>query len=372
MAMLDEVLRFIEERIDPEHIAGVRNAIKKALCYERCEAPVVKIAFPNARFACYPYRDAFDDMEKMMANELVAGNLTSPANYVELRDHTVPMIRADYGAGTLPSLFGIRYRLLDGAKPWAEPAESPDQIRSIIDRGIPDLYSGLGRKVFDTYAFYREKLRGFPKCESSLAFYHPDIQGPFDVAHLIWGSNIYYALYDEPETVHTLLKLVTETYIKFLKAFKELAGDENGGYVYQWGTLYKGGVVLRDDTAVNLSCEQYDEFVKPYDERILKEFGGGSIHYCGHGLQWLGSMIDSDGMKALNFGQPPNMAFGFDFLERIHPVLRSRQTAVVDYGIGKELIDELDRSPFRRGITYSVSAGGIEEARSLRRHLRER
>ncbi|MGE5557212.1 MAG: hypothetical protein ACM3WV_01230 [Bacillota bacterium] len=79
-------------------------------------------------------------------------------------------------------------------------------------------------------------------------------------------------------------------------------------------------MVLRDDTAINLSEELYLEYVKPYDEKILDEFGGGCIHFRGHGRQWLAEMMKSKGLYGINFGQPPQLKFGLDFLAEIHPV----------------------------------------------------
>ncbi len=365
MKELESILGFLEERIDPEHIEDSRQTIKKQLFWKHVERPVIKLQFSNARFSHYPYSLIFNDMEKMMINELVSGNLCSICNYVEVKDHTVPMIRADYGVSIVPSLFKLNYTLKNDDKPWVEHVKSIDDIYRIIDCGIPNSTNGLGTKVFETYEYYKEVLSRFPNCDRTIALYHPDLQGPFDVAHLIWGSDIYIALYDDSSTVHRLLDLVTQTYIAFLRRIKQYINDEYDGFVYQWGTLYSGGVVLRDDTAVNLSKEMYQEFVKPYDEAILESFGGGSIHYCGKAPQWLGSMMDSRYVEALNFGQPPNMTFGYEFLDEIYEEARSKKVAVVDYMLDKDdVLNIADTAP-DTGVTYGTFVDGIEEAKIL-------
>ena len=362
MEALNEVLAYVEERIDGGHIARAKKLIKDTLNYENKGMPALKCTFKNAKFEPYTYPDAFDDIGKMMYNELVSGNLFSTCNYVEARDCTLPMLRPDYGVSIVPSLFGLKYKIANGDKPWVEHAGTLDDVKAIIDAGVPDLRRGLGAKVFDAYDFYKQVLSEYPNCSEHIALYHPDLQGPFDVAHLIWGSDIYYALFDKTELVQSLLELVTQTYMEFLREIKKYIDDEDGGYVYQWGTLYKGGVVLRDDTAVNLSVDMYEEFVKPYDERVLEAFGGGSIHYCGHGLQWLSSMMGSRDMHTLNFGQPPNMVFGFDFLGKVYDEAKSRKISIADYTLDKNDVMKVKETGFDKGVTFSVGVNDMQEA----------
>ena len=61
--------------------------------------------------------------------------------------------------------------------------------------------------------------------------------------------------------------------------------------------------MLRDDTPVMLRAAQYEEFVKPYDQRILDAFGG-CIHYCGCGDQFIRSMSESRNLYGVNISQP--------------------------------------------------------------------
>ena len=45
----------------------------------------------------------------------------------------------------------------------------------------------------------------------------PDMQGPFNIASYLIGSDIYYAFEDVPEQVHILMKKITEFWIKAYK-----------------------------------------------------------------------------------------------------------------------------------------------------------
>ena len=68
--------------------------------------------------------------------------------------------------------------------------------------------------------------------------------------------------------------------------------------------MHEGTIMLRDDSAMNLSPAMFDEFVKPYDQRLLDTFGGGAIHFCGRGDHYLDSMCRMPGMHAIAKSQP--------------------------------------------------------------------
>jgi uroporphyrinogen-III decarboxylase len=364
MKRIGEILSYLEEHIDEEHIAKVKERSKKALTYQNPDKPVLRICFPCDTFVGYPYDEVFNDMEKMMVSELV-----EYSNAADLKDDRIPMIRPNYGVGVLPSLFGIKSRVVGNNLPWVDHAESIDKIKDILNKGVPDIKSGMGGLIFDTIDYYREQLSGFPKCSRLIPIYQPDLQGPFDVVHLIWGSNVYYALYDEPELVHELLKLVTETYIVFLRELKKVINDEYDSFHYHWGILLPGHIVIRNDTAVNLSGEMYEEFVKPYDEILLREFGTGTIHYCGKAEQWIFSMMECENLRALNFGQPPNMDFGMEFLNKIYGKMKEKNLGIVNYELDKSIIQDIAKSEYILGVTYQTTVKNKKEAVELCKKL---
>lgn len=361
MTRLLEILSYLEEKLDPRHLEQVRERQTQALLFGQPDSLPLRVDCPSTTFERFPYAEAFADKEKMLFNELCG--LCSSA---EIQDDAWPMIRANYGVGTLASLFGNECRILYNEAPWVKPLEDNEAVRRLIGQGVPALTSGLGRQVLDTQAYYREQLAPYPKCRSLIRVYHPDLQGPFDTAHLIWGTEIYYAMTDEPELVHALLDLVTETYIQFMKAAKAMIQDEFGeGFCGHWGSIYRGRIVLRDDTAVNLSPEQYDTFVRPYDQRILEAFGGGSIHYCGQAEQWLYRMMECRQLGGLNFGQPPNMAFGLDFLDKIRSAALNRKIAITYYSLPQDQLGQLAAHGFTTGITLGTTAASQQEALTI-------
>jgi uroporphyrinogen-III decarboxylase len=85
--------------------------------------------------------------------------------------------------------------------------------------------------------------------------------------------------------------------------------------------LHKGNIMLRDDSAMNLSPAMFEEFIRPYDERLLGYYGGGAIHFCGHGDHYISSMCAMPGMYAIAMSQPE-----LNDMERIYQ-------ATVDRGV---------------------------------------
>jgi uroporphyrinogen-III decarboxylase len=68
--------------------------------------------------------------------------------------------------------------------------------------------------------------------------------------------------------------------------------------------VHRGKILLRDDSAMNLSCAMYDEFIKPYDQRLLDELGGGGIHFCGKGDHFIESASSMRGLTCVDMSQP--------------------------------------------------------------------
>jgi hypothetical protein len=168
---------------------------------------------------------------------------------------------------------------------------------------VPDLNGGQGRQVFEMGRRYREQLAGYPKLSKHVYIYHPDLQGPMNVCEMLWGGSLYVDLYDKPEIIKDFLSLITETYIRFMHQWNEIVPPLDG-YGVHWSMLHRGRIMIRDDAATNLSPAMFDEFVSPYDQRLLDEFGGGGIHFCGRGDHFIDRLGAMSGVHAVNMTQP--------------------------------------------------------------------
>ena len=358
MDELKRILEYCEEKLDLDYCAKVEENYKKCLRFEKTDGIVAKVSYSSGRFKPYTMTEIHADMGKMMFNELA-----SFANRLDVKDYTLPTIRANYGVGILPSLFGLNCRIINNDMPWVDHADS-DTVKQIIKKGVPAHTEGFGARIIETYDFYRQTLKDYPTCQKAIRLYHPDYQGPFDVAHLIYGADIYLDLYDDPELIHELLAVVTDTYIDTVKRVKPLLNDETGdGFSYHWSNLFPGNIVLRNDSAVNLSPSMYLEFVKPYDDRIAAAVGGASMHYCGRGEQWIHEMAKSEGILGYNFGYVPNTRYDMDFLDVIKPSLYDRKLPVIAYVVKQNELERMDFAKYSTGIVYDLEANTLDDVK---------
>lgn len=240
----------------------------------------------------------FDDMAlqqyKMCSDFLAVGN------------GSMMGVRANYGSSIMPLLFGVEPFVMPeemNTLPTSKPLNDKQAIGRLINAGVPKLTAGYGEKIFETARFLRLIGNEYPKIGKHIQIYHPDMQGPFDICEVIWGSDIFMALYDDPGLVKGLLELVTETYIAFMREWEKIVPFSDGCNVH-WYMFHRGNIFLRNDSAMNLSPGLYEEFVKPYDQKLLDELGGGGIHFCGKGDHYIAKMSETRGLYAINMSQP--------------------------------------------------------------------
>ena len=302
---LIDMLERTEAAIDPEIERRKRHEWRRALNREPFEPyfdieatygdPLEPGETPEVAI-----NDAQDNLEPMLLDQIVAVYKTACR-----RTRHALNIRTNYGTGIMPSIFGAEMFVMErdtNTLPTAWPM-GPDKVKSLLDRGMPELDTGLGGKVFECGEFYREVLEDYPTLKAWVNVYHPDLQGPIDVCELLWGSEMFLALVDMPDVVKQSLDLVTETYAAVLRRWFDLFPPVDDLSAH-WGLMLKGQVLLRNDSLVNLSPAMYEEFVKPWDERILEEFGGGAIHYCGRATHCVPGMCDSPNLTGLQVSQP--------------------------------------------------------------------
>jgi len=215
-------------------------------------------------------------------------------------------VRCNYGTSIIPLLFGVEPFVMDeetNTLPTSHPLHDLDAIRRLVDAGVPDIRQRYMARVLEMAEFYAEIAAQYAKIAQYVQVYHPDLQGPMDIVEVIWGSSVFYSLYDHPDLVKALLEIVTQTYVECMRAWIAIVPFREGGNTH-WGLYHKGNIMLRDDSAMNLSAPMVEEFVRPYDQRLLDEFGGGAIHYCGKGDHYAPILAQMDNLYAVNLSQP--------------------------------------------------------------------
>ena len=106
--------------------------------------------------------------------------------------------------------------------------------------------------------------------------------GPIPAAFALAGTNLFLWMAIEPDRVHRLMNLVTESFIRCTDYFDQLCGRKN-----------RRSIGLGCDTAEMISEATFKEFVAPYYLRIYEKYPGTrSLHNCGKSGHLLDSMRD--------------------------------------------------------------------------------
>ena len=299
------ILEDLEQRLDPAVENDFERQWETFLC-GRFDGDLftphrVSVTAPDIPLPEIHINDAINDVELMLLSQLSDASLalsTRTAN---------PCIRANYGTGILSSLFGAELYVMPRdmhTLPTTRQFDSSDRIRALLDHGIPSLTGGLGQRVFDFAELCLEAFAPYPLVQKYVEVYHPDVQGPLDIAELMWGGDMFYAMYDEPELVHDLLDLISNTYIAFLEKWFRLYPDHERINCH-WNHLrFSGHILLRNDSAMNLTPQFYEEYALPYDARLLAHFGGGAVHFCGRGDHYIDKLCTIPQLTGINMTQP--------------------------------------------------------------------
>ena len=299
------LLEDIERRIRPETEEDLDGQWRRFLAGE-CEAEIFspvrrERSAPGTPLRPININDALRDYDAMAASEFGEVSAALNTNGANLA------VRTNYGSAILASLFGAEIFEMPRSTntlPTTRPFNSTDKMRELLDKGAPELESGFGARVFACGELYREILDTYPKIGRYVSVFHPDLQGPLDICELLWGEEMFYAMYDEPELVHALMRLITETYIRFMDRWFALypCGTDMNCH---WRSLrHRGRILLRCDSAMNLSPDLYAEYAVPYDRILLEHFGGGAMHFCGRGDHYIDLLCAQPMLTGVNMSQP--------------------------------------------------------------------
>lgn len=361
--MVTQVLEQIEALLDLEHAREVEGLHLDALHFRDIPRIPLSVEYPpDPRFPRLPFREVFNDPEKMLYNELVSipNNIL---NSVKIQDDYPLQIRPNYGIGLISSLFGVKIRVDDDTSPWVLHFEDKKAFRAAISHGIPDLGGGLAGRVREAYDAFSRLLAPFPKCAAAIHMTQPDMQGPFCNLQLIRGDELFYDLYDDPEMIHEALDVITDTMIAYQKSLPKLNDRAGSDAHYILLGIYGGSFLLKLDTETAMISESmYEEFCTPYNQRILLAAGGGSVHFCGGGKEWPARRIPEHRISSLNFGNPELQDLLTDWDEA-----RKRHISTVAYGWGQpySFLQRKMEQGLHQGVTFLTRAESQSEAEEI-------
>ena len=300
-ALLEDIERRIDPEVEEDFVKQWEGFLFGGFEGEYFSPMRKKTSLPSVNCKKVNINDAIGDLDLMLRKEMLTVSHALKNGKRNLA------IRANYGTSIIPSFFGVEIFMMPyetDTLPTNKPSMSDDWMRAMVEKGIPDVTVGYGAKAFEFGQMCQEVFEKYPKIKKYVTVYHPDAQGPLDICELLWGSDLFYAIYDEPELLHDSLSLISDTYIKFLSKWYELY-PKNDRMNPHWANFYhRGAIVLRSDSAMNLSPDQHREFALPYDSRILKHFGSGMIHFCGRGDHYVEAICALPELTAINLSQP--------------------------------------------------------------------
>lgn len=300
-----EILNALENAIDPSVEEDFRAQWEEFLAGrftgdiftpKRKKCPTVDLKHTHINI-----NDAISDYDLMLQSQL--GNAL---NYIQTSNR-IPAVRANYGTGILSSIFGAEIFIMpykNDILPTTHAIGDTERMRKLAERGMPDLNTGFGQRVLEMGEIYAEVFAKYPKIAKYVPVYHPDLQGPLDIAELLWGTEMFFAMYDEPELVHSVLSLISDTYEAFMEKWNALHAPDPKMNTHWNSFFHRGTIVIRNDSAMNLSPTLYEEFSVPYDARLLERFGGGTVHFCGRGDHYIEALCSIPKLYAVNMSQP--------------------------------------------------------------------
>lgn len=295
----------LESRIDPEEEEALAKDWLRFCDLKWPEpffAPTRRPKPPALEWPRVFINDALDDPDLMVYSQLRMCSEKLADGIGELL-----CLRGNFGTGIIPSMYGAEvfvmpheHDILPGSKPLPN---GKDDVLAILDRREMNFGAGLAAKVFAVAERFLELARDYPRIARFVHCYNPDLQGPLPLVESLWGSDLYVDFYDDEDTVNAALDFFTDVYIAFTKKWKALCPDFDGGHAVEWGMLHRGGTIIRNDAAMNISGDLYREFVMPRDQRVIDAFGGG-VHFCGRGEHYIQHVADIKGLSTVNMSQP--------------------------------------------------------------------
>jgi hypothetical protein len=306
-----DLLEDIERRIDPEAEEDLEAQWRDFL-FDRFDGDIFapkrrKLTRTDVERKGIMINDAMADLDSMLYSQLLGVSFALDDNDANRARSNTLAIRANYGSCIGTSLFGAEVFIMPyntNTLPITRTLTGEDAMERVLDKGVPDNHAGLGAKAFSFGEFVLEVFSRYPRISKYVTVYHPDIQGPIDNCELLFGEEMFYKMVDEPDTVHAVMDLITRSYISFMEEWQKLfppRPDMNPHWANVW---HKGSIMLRCDSAMNLSPDMYDEFCVPYDRALLKHFGGGGMHFCGKGDHYIKSLCEAPGLSVVNMTQP--------------------------------------------------------------------
>jgi len=373
---LDRLLRCVAEHLDMDHCRRVDERYRRALAYEELDRPPLVVQPkdgpffdlppPWSEFTRYPYRVAFENPAAMLQN-MILGRVVPG---LLLKDDSPLAVRNDHGTIQMAALLGGAWSLHEDNYPWVKHVGTRAELERIASgRNEVDLASGgVLRPSLATLKFYRDRLKAYPPCDRAVQVSMPDLQGPLDTAHQLWGTDVFLAFYEDSQLLSALMSRIVDVMLEVARLYRSWATDRMfPAATTQHGYMIPGTLLIRDDSAIMLSPRMYSDSVRPHDARLLREVGGGSIHFCGNGDHLIEAMLEIPDLLGVDFGE----SFRMD-TKKIYGLCRERGVVVTSLQPPRDdLLGGAAVADYPTGVVFVYLAEDFNDACKVAARYRE-
>lgn len=255
--------------------------------------------------------EAFHDPDLMVWQQL-----RGACGVANARSDAVPSVRANTGTGTLLSCLGLEQEVFPDKMPWLQQHLTAAQVAALTPADIQ--IQGTFERALAMMRHFNDVFARNPPT------YCPDTQGPFDLAHLMLGDDIFLLMHDDPGLVHHALEISVELVIRTTTWAKEVSGEPPGRH-YHGNRIYAENMGIRicEDTTAIVGPEAMQEFAIPYTQRLAAHFGGAWVHYCGRSDALTDLICALPEVRGINFGHIPGHEHDHVFEEDMQRCLDS-------------------------------------------------
>jgi hypothetical protein len=292
---------------------------------------------------------------------MMEAELAQMRPHVELQDDCIPTLRVELGTGQVAAAFGCEIMYPENSYPAVRSHVLKD-AEDVYSLPLPSLHAGMYGKLEEFTRFFRENM------PDGMRIQPPDLQSPFNCAHLIRGNDVLLDFIDNPRALDALLDKITDYMILLVPHLRSMINCEDGWFL-DYGALWKGGARISNCSMQMISPDFYRRHVLDRDRRLFRQTGGGRIHYCGTNTDVVHDFFSVPGCS------------GFDFLggmkyDEVWRVTADAPAGVVILKNADAGSPEMERLlagdwPARRAIIIKTLCRSMDEGRDVLARLRE-
>lgn len=224
---------------------------------------------------CWTLGEGIYGVNSRDREQMLKAQLDGITRTMEAKTDHLPYLEPWHGIGVFAEAFGCPFEFNDTDAPWTRTI-----VRDIEDLKrleMPDIANArMLQMVLETTEYFNEQTKG------RIAIAATDTQSPLNTMSLICDVDwLLLAAMDYPEEFHRVMGMITDLIIEFTKKQRALCDRPATPGHTLWSTSPVSGISLSADMMAMCGRDFYEEFSKPYDEKIGRELGGAGMHSCG-------------------------------------------------------------------------------------------